>query len=50
MTEIKEENVVAKLQYVGTKYSIKDICESAIKPLTCSATYRITLIIEKTND
>lgn len=49
MAEIKEENVVAKLQYVGYKGYIKDICESAIKSLYCDETYRITMVIEKVN-
>ena len=49
MSEIKEENVLAKLQYVGYKGCIKDICESALNSLYCDETYRITMIIEKVN-
>lgn len=50
MSEIKEENVVAKLQYVGYKGCIKDICETTTSSLLNGKKYRLTMIIEKTND
>lgn len=50
MAEIKEENVLTKLQYIGNKRYIVDIFDSAIKQLRFDGTYRITMIIEKTDD
>ena len=50
MAEINEENVVAKLQCVGYKSYIDEICETAISSLLNGKKYRITMVIEKTND
>ena len=48
MAEIKEENVVAKLQRIGYKSYIDEICETATSSLLNGRRYRITMVIEKT--
>ena len=48
MSEIKEENVVAKLQCIGYKSYIDEICETATSSLLNGRRYRITMVIEKT--
>ena len=50
MAEIQEENVVAKLQCVGYKSYIDEICETTTSSLLNGKKYRLTMIIEKTND
>ena len=50
MAEIKEENVVAKLQCVVYKSYIDEICETTTSSLLNGKKYRLTMIIEKTND
>ena len=50
MPEIKEENVVAKLQFVGYKSYIDEICETTTSSLLNGKKYRLTMVIEKTND
>ena len=50
MAEIKEENVVVKLQCVGCKSYIDEICETTTSSLLNGKKYRITMVIEKTND
>ena len=50
MAEIKEENVVAKLQCVGCKSYIDEICETTTSSLLNGEKYRLTIINEKTND
>ena len=50
MAEIKEENVVAKLQCVKYKSYINEICETTTSSLLNGKKYRLTMVIEKTND
>ena len=50
MAEIKEENVVVRLQCIGYKSYIDEICEIATSSLLNGKKYRLTMVIEKTND
>ena len=44
MAEIREENVVAKLQCIGYKSYIDKICETATSSLLNGKKYRITML------
>ena len=50
MAELKEENVVAKLQCVGYKSYIDEICETTTSSLLNGKKYRLKKKKKKTND